>query len=111
MSVQGSQLRSLYEAPLDGYLSQWVQTKEKRPEQPYKLTKDDNRNFYIRVRTMLDISGNITNAVYGKIYGDNLLNLDVIYYLNPTPNDRNLEFNPKANLLKPEHSWQEVTEP
>jgi len=33
------------------------------------------------------------------------------YYLNPTPNDRNVEFDPKRNLMKNLKPLEEVTEP
>ena len=41
-------------------------------------------------------------VLYGKIYGDfdveTLCGVSFIYYLNPTPNDRNLEWDMKINL-------------
>jgi hypothetical protein len=33
------------------------------------------------------------------------------YYLNPIPNDRNLEFNPKRNLIKDLTPLEEVKTP
>jgi len=51
------------------------------------------------VRTVLDSNGNAKSALYGKIYGDTMM-MNFHYYLNPTPNDRNVEFDPKQNLLK-----------
>ena len=59
-----------------------------------------------RIRTELDDEGNIKNAHYGKIYGDfrlcesreKVVDIDFLYYLNPTPNDRNLEWDRKHNL-------------
>jgi hypothetical protein len=45
---------------------------------------------------VLDENGNIKSALYGKIYGG-FENFQ--YYLNPTPNDRNVEFDPDHNLL------------
>jgi hypothetical protein len=43
--------------------------------------------------------------------GDFGAKLGMKYYLNPTPNDRNLEFDSKQNLLK-NLPWQgEVQEP
>ena len=60
-----------------------------------------------RVRTVLDNEGNITSARYGKIYGPVEYGEEerggggvrFIYYLNPTANDRNLEFDPSRNLM------------
>jgi hypothetical protein len=48
---------------------------------------------------VLDSNGNAKSALYGKIYGDTMM-MNFHYYLNPTPNDRNVEFDPKQNLLK-----------
>ena len=46
--------------------------------------------------TKLDEHGNIISAQYGKIYGDFL---SFTYYLNPTSNDRSIEFDPDKNLF------------
>src|SRR5579884_888443 len=82
-----SALRSAQTAPLDGY----------KPVFHRVGPKNANRNYYLRVHTVLDEKGNIKSALYGKIYGDFMR---FTYYLNPTPNDRNVEFDPKHNLLK-----------
>lgn len=94
---KGSGLRSPHEAPTNGYQSQWVQTDNRKPGKPVETNRDPNRNYFFRVRTELDDKGNVKSALYGKIYGDFM---EFSYYLNPTPNDRNLEFNPKQNLSK-----------
>jgi len=72
---------------------------------------DFRRNFYFRTRTVTDAAGNIISAHYGKIYGDFQFNAArkdwgylstlalVTTYFNPTSNDRNVEFDPKRNLL------------
>ena len=71
---------------------------------------DKRRNFAFRIRTRRDGNGKITSAYYGKIYGDinfkKLFGVDTeavaapsfLYYLNLTPNDRNLEWDMKTNL-------------
>jgi hypothetical protein len=63
------------------------------------------------------MEGKLITANYGKIYGELIYggtekNLSggmvrLIYYFNPTPNDRNLEFDGKNNLFKPDwkDSW------
>jgi hypothetical protein len=61
-------------------------------------------NYFFRVRTVRDQSGKIISAHYGKIYGDFFFGcsasyIDYTYYLNPTPNDRNVEFKPGSNLF------------
>ena len=60
-----------------------------------------------RVRTNYDEKGNLKEAYYGKIYGDfeiegdekkGLVGISFLYYLNPKPLDRNLEWDMKNNL-------------
>ena len=92
----GSDLSSNYQAPAKGYQSIWQQRTWKNKGGSHKTTKDIDRNFYFRVRTKLDDDGNIISAHYGKIYGDFM---SFIYYLNPTPNDRNVEFDISKNLF------------
>jgi len=94
--IQGSELRSAQEAPADGYQAEWIQTSIRKPGKPIETSKNVNRNYYFRVHTKLDESGNVVSARYGKIYGDFM---QFSYYLNPTPNDRNIEFDPKKNLM------------
>ena len=92
----GSELVSDYEAPKEGYQDNWVQRTWKEKGGYHQTTSNMDRNFNFRVRTKVDEKGNIISAHYGKIYGDFM---SFIYYLNPTPNDRNVEFDPKRNLL------------
>ena len=94
----GSGLRSPHEAPADGY-----QPKDEQTQMP-----DPHRIYLFRVRTAKDHDGNIVSAHYGKIYGDFM---QFTYYLNPTPNDRNIEFNPKQNLLGGLQSFEQVDAP
>jgi len=76
--------------------------------------------YFIRVRTEVDQSGNVKSALYGKIPGKFRFYAGTIvptagmgfdYYLNPTPNDRNVEFDPKQNLIKGLKPLEQVTEP
>jgi hypothetical protein len=97
LGSRGSALRSAEEAPVDGYQSEWIQTKTRRPGKPMESNWSENRNYYFRVRTATDDRGNVVSTHYGKIYGDFM---KFTYYLNPTPNSRNVEFDPKQNLLK-----------
>jgi hypothetical protein len=96
---KGSGLRSAHEAPSDGYLVEWIQRDIRRPTNSKMTDRDEHRSYYFRVRTVLDEHGNVKSALYGKIYGDFM---QFRYYLNPTPNDRNVEFDPKHNLFKGE---------
>ncbi len=91
-----SGLLSPHKAPESGYNSPFVRADVKHQPQRGEADYDPNRNYFIRVRTILDESGNVKSALYGKIYGDFM---QFVYYLNPTPNDRNIEFDTKRNLL------------
>lgn len=108
---QGSELRLSAIAPSDGYVSELSKHLSHTPANGWiDDERDGNKeqNYYFRVRTVLDEQGNVKSALYGKIYDD--LALDPInsktikifftYYLNPTPNSRNVEFDPKRNLIK-----------
>lgn len=85
-----------YSAPESGYAPQWTKTQNQRPETPAQYGIDDTLKFFFRVRSVLDEKGNVRIANYGKIYGDFM---KFRYYLNPVPNNRNVEFDPKHNLL------------
>jgi hypothetical protein len=61
-----------------------------------ETNQDAKAGYYCRVRSEILPNGE-TNCLYGKIYGDFPA---MTYYLNPTPNDRNVEFDPKRNLMK-----------
>ena len=76
--------------------------------------------YFIRVETSLDENGNVKSALYGKISGNFKFYAGTIkphsgmgfdYYLNPTPNDRNLEFDPKHNLSTNLKLLEGVNEP
>jgi hypothetical protein len=105
---QTSALISPHEAPVSGYQPEWVQTESRKPGKPVETSRDGNRNYFLRVRTVLDEKGNVKSALYGKIYGDFM---QFRYYLNPTPNSRNIEFDPKQNLLKGLKSTEQVDAP
>jgi hypothetical protein len=91
-----SQLKSAQQAPATGYDPKWVQIRRRTTDKIIEWNYDTNRKYYFRVRTVLDKDGNIVSALYGKIYGDFLY---FTYYLNPTSNDRNVEFDPDKNLF------------
>ena len=69
-------------------------------------TFDDKQAYFFRVRTS-DRDGKIISALYGKIRGGIVIDphdvklgqLVFLYYLNPTPLDRNMEFDLDRNLL------------
>ena len=76
--------------------------------------------YFVRVRTELNPDGTVKSALYGKISGGFRFYAGTIsptsgmgfaYYLNPTPNNRNVEFNPKRNLIKDLKLLEGVSEP
>ena len=107
-SEKGSGLRSSHDVPADGYQPELIREICSHPGQPIKCEYDPNRIYFFRVRTVLDEQGKVRSALYGKIYGD-FMQFD--YYLNPTPNDRNVEFDPKQNLLNGLKSNEQVMQP
>lgn len=107
-SEKGSGLRSPHEAPLNGYQTELDKERSAHPGQPSKNDNDLNQIYLFRVRTAIDDRGNVVSAHYGKIYGDFM---QFTYYLNPTPNDQNIEFDPKQNLIHDLQSFEQVTAP
>ena len=103
-----SGLRSPHGAPVNGYQSKLTRETSASPGQPIKFEYDASRIYFFRIRTALDHDGNVVSAHYGKIYGDFMT---ITYYLNPTPNDRNIEFDSKQNLLGGLQSFEQVREP
>jgi hypothetical protein len=113
-SAAGSEFKTSRTAAENGYGTELVlhYSNTQRPEQVF--------GYFIRVRTILDESGNIKSALYGKIRGDFRFYAGTIaptagmgfdYYLNPTPNSRNVEFDPKRNLMKNLKPGEEVSAP
>jgi hypothetical protein len=68
-----------------------------------RFAEDDYMVF--RIRTKTDEQGKIASAHYGKVYGPVGVphrwsrKFSFTYYLNPTLNDRNLEYDPQKNLI------------
>ncbi|MDP0495598.1 MAG: carboxypeptidase-like regulatory domain-containing protein [Verrucomicrobiota bacterium JB024] len=112
-AITESQFISPYEAPANGYsptLSYRKMTKptDKLHEWDNENTVDETRNYAIRFRTVLDEDGNVVEAMYAKIYGDfdfagasdeGSYIRPKAYYVNPTVNDRNLEYAVGSNLV------------
>lgn len=108
-----SLLISTHEAPVDGYLSQ-VTYSLKRTEakiiEQIDLPESEYLLFSSRVKKdhLEKIHEQNFGKIYSILYGENpdKKNSGVIrftYYFNPTPNDRNLEFDGKNNLFAPDH--------
>ena len=103
---QHSKFKSRYLAPASGYQSSG--------KIEHYLSKDGyrgvnlRRDSYLVIRSVIDNEGNVLTANYCKIlpgfyvsvpHGE-LVQTVFTYYCNPTPNDRNVEFDPEQNLLK-----------
>ena len=73
---------------------------------------------YIIVKSRTHLSDDLEESHFGKIYGeikygisdDNKGGVVMFqYFFNPTPNDRNLEFDGKNNLFGP--AWRDLSWP
>jgi hypothetical protein len=106
-SKGASRLRSAHEAPDTGYAPSLSLLQGNSIERGEYGTKNDARNFWFRVRAVLDERGQVVSALYGKIYDGieyfpvkaKTAKLRFTYYINPIPNDRGLEFDSKRNLF------------
>ena len=110
---EGPLLLSAHRAPEKGYVRQIARTYEGVP----KITtigRDDDprRNFYFKVRTVVDPITKREISNYGKIYGDFALRANPLYmpqggarieletlFFNPRRDDMSVEFDPKQNLI------------
>jgi hypothetical protein len=118
-SEQGSTLRIPAIAPENNYVAELSEQLNDTPSKGWEKSEKKDQNYYFRVRTKNDDRGNIVSAHYGKIYGD--FKIDAInsktlliffqYYFNPTPNSRNVEFDPKENLFHQLSNRQAVNVP
>ena len=110
-----SELKLPYEAPESGYRSKKVLVYKRKGKgsntvKENNLTKTSNFGYFLRVNSKRDESGKIVQANYVKIGGEFIFDprtegkgaayITMTYYYNPTPNDRNLEFDPDKNLFK-----------
>jgi hypothetical protein len=71
--------------------------------------------YFLRSRVRLDEAGKIVSANYAKIIEDIVFDargrVEFTYIFNPTPNDRNLEFDPARNLFGELPDDQQVRTP
>ncbi len=105
---RSSEFMSVYDAPESGY-DPTISFERERTR--IKIVKSnelgEDQYLVFRVRTVTDKEGKIISANYGKVYGPieygrmaEQHRLKFTYYFNPTPNDRNLEFDPDKNLFE-----------
>ncbi|SCZ59908.1 hypothetical protein SAMN03097708_01948 [Thiohalomonas denitrificans] len=117
-----SSFKTPYEAPVSGYSSKamkWFQAIGYDMDR--RLVPNEAKTYFLRIRTISSEEGEIESALYGKLYGDiqyslrslrgGVSSIKFMYYLNPTPNDRNLEFAVGENLFKDLKHEQQVREP
>jgi hypothetical protein len=97
-----------HKAPEVGYIQEFTLTEEVR-ENAYRPTLAhcrelmQNNGMFLRVRTQLDKNGNVVSAHYAKIVSPQRPGSGFKIFYNPTPNDRNLEYDLQTNLR-----WQEL---
>ena len=101
-----SKYQSIYLAPTNNYtnLIEFI-TQETKTEVIKNTRLNGNQYLIFKVQN----STNSTMYNYGKIYPEirygkfrksGKYEVHFMYYYNPTPDDRNLEFDPKQNLIK-----------
>jgi hypothetical protein len=106
-------------APDGGYMQRLVLSNKRMAGAFVERDVREDRNYFFRVRAVVDQRGGVVGGQYGKIDGDirfspirsKTCSLMFTYYLNPTPNDRNLEFDPKRNLFTNLKNEERVTAP
>ena len=94
------------EAPEAGYQPVLMTRFACSPGAGYEKSASDSQKYFFRVRTVVS-DGRIVSALYGKISGAMQLapfdsstsKIRLNYYLNPTPLDRNLEWDTRRNLF------------
>lgn len=99
-------------APENGYeptfhlQNTWWENLGQKPIRNFKNIDEEWEGYFFRVRTV-EQAGKIVSAHYGKIRGgieiepreSKTCTITFTYYFNPTPNDRNLEWDMKKNLF------------
>jgi hypothetical protein len=93
-------------APETGYQSTLSARFGTEPGKGFFDTASENQAYFFRVRTV-EQNGKLVSALYGKIKGGiglegretKTCSMAFSYYLNPTPLDRNMEFDLKRNLF------------
>jgi hypothetical protein len=102
-----SKYKSAYQAPENGYADVF-ELYHARGKGKDNQDKNIEKPLYLRIRTITNKKGKIVSAIYCKIFpGIRLIGalsdtpgFIMTYYCNPTPNDRNVEFDPSRNLFK-----------
>ncbi len=115
---RSSEFMSIYTAPEGDYAPALIDEQARTQTEKLKRSEIERDHYLVfRVRSVTNEQGKIVLANYAKLYGPNLLDpiieygrmgkvdrLQFTYYFNPTPNDRNLEFDPSRNLFRWSHN-------
>ncbi|MFA7054486.1 MAG: hypothetical protein WC328_15845 [Kiritimatiellia bacterium] len=113
-----SKMAAQYEAPETGYTSVVGYEMRRTHDKIFvneKLNESEYLFFKTRVRRKPDgreeaCYGKVYELVFGEYYAEtNKAKISMAYYFNPTQNDRNLEFDGKNNLFKPD--WRDTSWP
>jgi len=100
-----SEYQTIYLAPTDNYTNLLEFISESTESKQIIDTKL-KKNEYIIYKCLNSTNSTMYN--YGKIYpklsswpqADKTVKVKFTYYCNPVPDDRNLEFDPKQNLIR-----------
>jgi hypothetical protein len=107
---RGSIFISDYTTPAEGYTNS-LSFNFDSDNMAAAMSQRKDQNYYFRVRCQLNPDGSIKSCHYGKLYGPfTFWNIPIeqggvasfglhTSYFNPTPNDRNVEFDTKRNLI------------
>ena len=106
-----SRLKMPHRAPADGYgPSLHFASTSVKPQ-----FRDEDIGYFIRTRVKRDAEGRVVSFHYAKVMTDFWLDprgrVSFTYYFNPTPNDRNLEFDTRRNLLPDQPNFYAVQNP
>jgi hypothetical protein len=105
------------QAPEDSY-SSTLRSTLTAPGRIPRIQDVEKQEFFFRVRTV-EKEGKIVSALYGKLSegfqlapsDSKTCKIKLCYYLNPTPLDRDMEFDLKRNLLKNVGEFEEPRRP
>jgi len=117
-----SWLQLPYSAPRDGYMTQEFTTSHfvtLEGDVERHVMNTGTTNCFFRIRSSMDKDGRFIEGLYGKMPGlvkignggPHNISLDLKYYVNPTPNDLNMEWNPKCNLVPKKEAYKVLVYP
>jgi hypothetical protein len=113
-----SRLKLPYCAPREGYSEKEFRFEKRLGEHAFKtMTNTGTTNCFFRIRSKIDKDGKFVEGLYGKldgpveVEGGRGIRVSMFYYVNPTLNDLNMEFDPKKNLVPKKESKTAVVMP